>query len=83
MGRIKAYYHEELTKLDQQPQPEQGDYPDEPMNDEEIESYLELLHEEWLMRHQAYAYEDNYSDFNGAELEKAGGKNNVGRVLES
>lgn len=81
MGRIKAYYHDELTKLDAQP--EQGDYPDEPMNDEEIESYLELLHEEWLMRHQAYAYEDNYNPFSNVPVEKAGGENNVGRVLES
>lgn len=75
MGRIKAYYHDELTKLDQQPQPEQGDYPDEPMNDEEIESYLELLHEEWLMRHQAYAYEDNYNSFSNVPVERGETKN--------
>jgi hypothetical protein len=29
------------------------------MNDEEIETYLELLHEEWLAKHEAYRYEDN------------------------
>ena len=61
MGRIKAYYHDELTKLDQEP--EQGDYPEETMTEAELEQYLDKLHEEWLMRHQAYAYEDNYNWF--------------------
>ena len=38
------------------------------VNDEEIDSYIELLHEAWLMQHEAYRYEDNY---NGFGLEKA------------
>lgn len=33
------------------------------MNDAEIETYLELLHEEWLAKHEAYRYEDNYKPF--------------------
>lgn len=33
------------------------------MNDAEIETYLELLHEEWLAKQEAYSYEDNYKPF--------------------
>jgi hypothetical protein len=46
MGRIKAYYHDDLQ-----------------MNDAEIETYLELLHAEYVMKHEAYRYEDNYKPF--------------------
>jgi hypothetical protein len=51
MGRIKAYYHDELQ-----------------MNDAEIETYLELLHAEYVMKHEAYAYEDNYKPFETTPL---------------
>lgn len=43
------------------------------MTDAEIETYLELLHEEWLAKQEAYSYEDNYKPF---EV-KAKGANNV------
>jgi hypothetical protein len=36
------------------------------MNDAEIETYLELLHAEYVMKHEAYRYEDNYKPFESA-----------------
>jgi hypothetical protein len=33
------------------------------MNDAELDSYIELLHEDWLAKHEAYSYEDNYKPF--------------------
>lgn len=56
MGRVKTYYHDQLNTK----QPER---PEQHMSDEELESYLELLHEEWLARQEAYRYEDNYKPF--------------------
>lgn len=38
------------------------------MTDAELEDYLDQLYQEWLMKHEAYHYEDNY---NGFGLEKA------------
>ncbi len=66
MGRIKAYYHDELTKL--APEPEQGDYPDEPMTEAQLEEMLDYLYEEYMMKHEAYAYEDNPNPNSGASI---------------
>lgn len=41
---------------------------DQQMTDAELEDYLDQLYQEWLMKHEAYHYEDNY---NGFGLEKA------------
>lgn len=57
MGRIKAYYHEELNN------PKQDLLHDPFMNDDELEAFLDKLHEEWLMQQEAYRYEDNYNAF--------------------
>ena len=61
MGRLKAYYHEELTKLDEAFDIDSG-YKEQEMTEAELEQYLNKLHEEWLMKHQAYTYEDNYKE---------------------
>ncbi len=68
MGRIKAYYHDGLTKLDSMPQPEQGDYADEPMTEAQLEEMLDYLYEEYMMKHEAYAYEDNPNPNSGASI---------------
>lgn len=61
MGRIKAYYHEELNNPKQECQPL-----DQQMSEAELEAFLELLHEEWLMQQEAYRYEDNYNAFSSS-----------------
>jgi hypothetical protein len=62
MGRLKSFYHDELM-LQQEQHPL-----DQQMSEEEIEDYLDKLYEEWVAKHEAYYYEDNYKPF---ELEKA------------
>lgn len=35
----------------------------EPMTEAEIEDYLDALYAEWVAKHEAYAFEDNYEPF--------------------
>lgn len=35
----------------------------EPMTEGEIEDYLDALYAEWLAKHEAYLFEDNYEPF--------------------
>jgi hypothetical protein len=43
------------------------------MTEAELEDYLDHLYQEWLMKQEAYRYEDNYNWFG---LEKARGDKN-------
>lgn len=43
------------------------------MTDAELEDYLDHLYQEWLMKHEAYRYEDNH---NVNTMEKARGDKN-------
>jgi hypothetical protein len=65
MGRIKAYYHEQL----------QQDYTEPAMTETELEDMLDYLYEEYMMKHEAYAYEDNP---NPNSVEKARADKNTG-----
>lgn len=60
MGRVKAYYHEELNN------PKHDQHQDRQMSEAELEAFLDKLQEEWLLQHEAYRYEDNYNTFGGA-----------------
>jgi hypothetical protein len=60
MGRVKAHYHDHLTLLGQQ-QPHE--VPTEQMTEAELETYLDLLYEDFIISQEAYRYEDNYKPF--------------------
>lgn len=57
MGSLKRYYHDEIM-LQQEQHPL-----DQQMTEAEIEDYLDALYEEFIIKQEAYRYEDNYKSF--------------------
>ncbi len=60
MGRVKAHYHDVLQ---QQAIQDPHEVPTEQMTEAELETYLDLLYEDFIISQEAYRYEDNYKPF--------------------
>lgn len=55
MGQVKAHYIQDKQ--------DPTEVPTEQMSEDELEAYLDLLYEDFIIAQEAYRYEDNYKPF--------------------